>query len=280
MKRIGQEVHSRTSAFKVRNCPRPDILNMGMAPGGFLATALGVNPESHALAFTLPISEGGHKALLPENPNVITRFLDVTMLAADLGVVDIPAEHVDAGNFLPAHFEPGQKFDLVMCDAQLARKQPRTNYPGNFRDARRLTLAQLALGLERLRKGGTMVVLLNKVESWDRCTVPVLQRFSAFSTVRLCKPRNGHAKKSSFYMVAKDIDSEGSEAVLAVKEWKDLWRLATFGTTQEYFDGILANEPPVAEVLEKFGPELISLGRSVWNIQAKALAKAPFIKGR
>jgi hypothetical protein len=145
-----------------------------------------------------------HKALLPRDPNVRLRFLDVTMLATDMGVSVIPAEHVDAGNFLPQQFDPSQVFDLVLCDGRVLRTHARASYREK-REARRLTIVQLALGLEHVRPGGTMVVLLHKLEAWD--TVSLLYRFAKFSSVRFFKPKTGHAKRSSFYMVASDIKS-------------------------------------------------------------------------
>jgi len=61
-----------------------------------------------------------------------------------------------------------------------------------MREARRLAVTQLAIGLEHVKIGGTMVVLLHKVEATD--TVSLLYRFSKFSSVKLFKP----TVKSSF----------------------------------------------------------------------------------
>jgi hypothetical protein len=90
-----------------------------MAPGGFLATTLNLNPGAHVLGFSLPLSKGGHKTLLPRNPNVTLKFLDVTMLAADMSVINIPAEHPEVENLLPQQFDHGQLFDLVLCNGQV-----------------------------------------------------------------------------------------------------------------------------------------------------------------
>jgi hypothetical protein len=110
-----------------------------MAPGGFLATALRLNPRACALGFSLPPSEGGHKVLLPEDPNIEVRFLDITMLAADMGVSDIPPENPEAKSFFPRPFNPGQVFDLVLCDGQVLRTHVRACYR-ETREASRLTL--------------------------------------------------------------------------------------------------------------------------------------------
>ncbi|GAB0138885.1 hypothetical protein EsDP_00007107 [Epichloe bromicola] len=58
------------------------------------------NPGSSALAFSLLVSMGGHKVLLPEDLSVEKRFLDITMLAKDIGVDTIPPGHPDADAFL------------------------------------------------------------------------------------------------------------------------------------------------------------------------------------
>lgn len=97
-----------------------------MAPGGFLATAMKLNPGSEAMAFSLPTSEGGQGVLLEsvQGFNVEeTRFLDITMLAADImgvsrvSATTIPTPHLDAENFITER-QLGQTeiFGLVLCD--------------------------------------------------------------------------------------------------------------------------------------------------------------------
>lgn len=204
MKRIAQELQGNTGAFRVQSTPRPNILDMCMAPGAFLETALKLNPGSHALGFTLPLSDGGHRVHLPVYPNVTLKYLDITMLATDMGVSSIPAGHADAKNFLPTPFEGRRDFDIVLCDGQVLRTHSRASYR-EYRESCRLSFAQMVLGLERIKRGGTMVMLLHKLESWD--AVLLLRTFSKFSSVGVYKPKHGHAKRSSFYMVAKNVDS-------------------------------------------------------------------------
>ncbi|KAI1204464.1 uncharacterized protein F4807DRAFT_447313 [Annulohypoxylon truncatum] len=281
MRNLGNELHQSTNAFAIRR-PHPweprgraRILDMCMAPGGFLATALDKNPRAEALAFSLPISAGGHTVLVPSSKTVEQRFLDITMLARDMGVEDIPEDHPDAGNFLPRQFEPDDLFDLVLCDGQVLRIHPRAPYREN-REAKRLSFTQLALGLEHLRPGGTMIVLLHKIEAWDN--VNLIWKFHQFSSVRIVKPKRGHAKRSSFYMVATNIRSRHPQAIQEINNWKRVWKVATFGSDDEYERVLLEGNVGVNELLEEFGPKLIDHGTGIWRIQADALEKAPFIQ--
>lgn len=256
---------------------QPSVLDFCMAPGGFVATALDVNPSASATGFSLPPADGGHKIHLPPELGVTIDFLDVTMLAADMGVADVPPEHPEAQNFVRnRHPALAQMFDLVLCDGQVLRTHNRPSHREKLEPSR-LATSQLALGLGHVRPGGSMIVLLHKVDAWDN--VCLLCGFSKFADVKVFKPRRWHAKRGSFYMIATNIKSRSREAVHAVNRWKREWEVATFGTEQEYRDVVKREELDVEEVLEEFGPKLISLGKLIWNIQATGLMKAPFVRG-
>ena len=287
MKNIARDMDRYTKqALRIARPPSreiapPRILDMCAAPGGFLETALDINHTAHAVAFSLPESNGGHRMLLPpRDPPVITKFLDLTMLAEDMGVnaATIPADHPDASNFLPRQFSPGQQlFDLVLGDGQVLRTHERAEYRKN-REARRLTLTQLVLGLEHIQPRGTMIMLMHKPEAWG--TLHLLYTFDKFSRVRLHKPRAGHTKRSSFYMVATDVQCRAPEALIALEQWRAAWRVATFGTDEEYAASLNGSTRDVEAVLEEFGPRFVRLGKAVWDIQAKALEKAPFMRSQ
>ncbi|CAJ2508615.1 Uu.00g136410.m01.CDS01 [Anthostomella pinea] len=273
MQRIGNGVHKVTSGFAISRFAGT-VLDMCAAPGGFLATALKLNPDATATGFSLPPSEGGYSILLNEDDRYCVKFLDVTMLAEDLGVTSIPSEHPDVRSFLPRQIEETRLFDLVLCDGQVLRTQNRAPYR-ETREPARLKNAQLALGLEHTRPGGTMIVLFHNVEAWD--TVCFLHTFNKFSFIQLHKPCEGHTTRSSFYMVATKVQSQNHEAVLAIKKWKDLWKTATFGTDGEFAESLRKGEPTAKEILGEFGLELVRMGRGVWSTQADALARAPYI---
>lgn len=211
MKTIAYDMHQVTGVFYIKDRCRDgcSILDMCMAPGGFLEIALSYNPEAQALAFSLPKINGGHSVLLPKRSNVTLKFLDVTMLAEDMGLSSVPHEHPDAENFLPSQFDPRESFDLIICDGQVLRNHDRADYRERT-EASRLCLTQLTIGLNHLKPGGTMIVLLHKIEAV--ATVQLLHTFDKFASVQLFKHTKFHAKRSSFYMLATNIraDSEGA----------------------------------------------------------------------
>jgi hypothetical protein len=122
-----------------------------------------------------------------------------------------------------------------------------------------------------------MVVLLHKPE-W-MSTAEILHLFSHFSTVKLFKPVQSHARRSSFYMVASNIQSKHPKAIEAVEGWKRAWKVATFGSDEDRAMEAHRESSTVVQLLDVFGPDLIRMARNIWEVQARALAKAPFIAG-
>ncbi|KAL4942697.1 hypothetical protein BDV06DRAFT_158423 [Aspergillus oleicola] len=282
MQKIAREMNQDCSALKLKSFSphQLSILDMCMAPGGYLTTALRLNPQAKALAFTLPPADGGHDVLLPESSRVTTRFLDVTMLAADAGISsnEIPPDHPYADKFLSSQISEDQRFDLTFCDGQVRRTHPRPEHRKR-REATRLILTQLIISLTHLKPGGTMVVLLHKLEAPD--VVLLLHAFDKFATVRLFKPIKSHATRSSFYMIATDVMSHSGEAKAAIERWRNTWKIATFefGIERSVYTALVHKDSPEVErVVEEFGARLIELGRKIWDIQANALEKASWMR--
>ncbi|GKZ85981.1 hypothetical protein AnigIFM56816_000829 [Aspergillus niger] len=219
-----------------------------------------VSPLARALEFSLPSSEGDHHVLLPKHPSISVKFIDITLLAAKMGGLDIPNDHPDAGEFLPRQFEPGQASDLVKCDGRVFGNHDRATYR-EHREASRLTLTQLALGLEHVKLGEPMIVLLHKVKSPH--TVQLLYAFTTFASVQLYKHPRFHAKRSSFEMLATNIRNGCPDAAMAMQGWKRMWEIATFGTDDIYSQALQQNVPDIDQVLKNFGPRLAVLGKQI-----------------
>jgi 23S rRNA U2552 (ribose-2'-O)-methylase RlmE/FtsJ len=276
MQDVGKELHASTGVFNISrpHTEQPAILDMCMAPGGILSVAMQRIPNASVTAYSLPVIAGGHEVLLPKEKKVNVKMLDVTMLAADLGMNEIPEDHPDKNNFLPKQFDDARAFDIVLCDGQVLRTHERAAYRGEC-ETRRLAVSQLVLGLEHLRPGGTMIILMHKLEAPG--VVEMLHQFHQFSWIQLFKPTKAHAKRSSFYLVATNIQVEYPQAIASVQEWKRTWEIATFGNNEENIEHVRRDSSWAEEILKDFGPVLVDMGKSVWETQAKALAEAPFI---
>ncbi|ROW10380.1 hypothetical protein VMCG_02022 [Cytospora schulzeri] len=275
MQRVGAKMQDATGVFTLTS-KRPSMLALGCAPGGFVGTALKVNPDVQVIGITLPIKDNGVECLV-KNRRLSLIEADVTMLAADLGLAeaDIPPDHPDAENFLARQIRPRQQFDLVTCEGGVLRTHEFASYR-EHREASRLKTAQLAIALARVRPGGSMVVLMHKAET--RNSLCGFYTFSKFARVRLFKPDVQHQHRSSFYMIATDIQSQGEAAQRAVRQWTSEWKAATFDTDEEYREVIRGNAVDTDEVLREFGEEWVEMSREVWKIQIQGLQKKSFTK--
>ncbi|PWY61987.1 FtsJ-like methyltransferase family protein [Aspergillus eucalypticola CBS 122712] len=258
IKGIGHDMHRLTDVFRIHNpvLDKQRILDMRMAPGGCLGIALQVNPKTRAIGFGLPKCEGGHNVLLLKHPTISAKFIDITLLAADMGWLDIPNDQSRCGEILAPSIRPGQALDLIICD-------------GKHREASRLTLTHLALGLGHTKLGGTIVILLHKVKSSH--TLQLLHAISTFSSVRLYKHPRFHAKRSLFYMLATIIWHYCSEAAVAIQGWRRMWEIAMLGTDDTFSQAIQGNVRDIDVILKNFDPRLAVLGKHIWGVQADAL---------
>jgi peptidoglycan/xylan/chitin deacetylase (PgdA/CDA1 family) len=119
-------------------------------------------------------------------------------------------------------------------------------------------------------------MLLHKIEALD--TVELLYRFSRFSDIQVFKPAKKHAIRSTFYLIAKNVEPNAEAARQAVEAWKEAWWNATFGGVE----GVGASKIDIKDdyaqsVIDNFGDELARLARPVWRIQADALSKTAFV---
>lgn len=254
-----------------------EALDICMAPGGFTSTVLKGNRVAKVCGLTMPEDEGGHSVLLEnwrEDDRVNIEFMDITMLSAEMGFPNLVLQdHPSASKFSNAIPYEGRKFDLIFCDGQaLASKEPE----GEFNHcATRLTCAQLVLALQRIRPGGTMVMLEHQTHRPQ--VVRLIEAFSHFSRVSLVKPCPMHAKRNSYYLVAKRVVPGHERARRLVRDLKALLGACSaeaFGVdlpkdTSPETDA----KENIEDLLESFGDKLVKLATPVWEIQKDALEK-------
>ena len=281
-KQLGEELHAKTDAFYVRKKWGAGVtsLNLCIAPGGYTWYFLKKNPTARSFGITLSTEDGGHPMYLPygeDDERVEVEYLDITMLASEFGtpIEDVPTQHPEASKFSAHRPFLGKVFDVVICDGQVLRVHQHQR--SRTREVVRLLVSQLILGLQRIKPGGTFIILLHKVDVWDNLIL--LQTFEAFSKIQVYKSEKVHAGRSSFYLVAKDVQPSSTEAVKAVENWKMVWWRATFAG--EGGTGLDRDEPKdedIEDALKAYGPRLIQLGQPIWSIQLKAMRRASFMR--
>ncbi|KAE8443334.1 hypothetical protein EG329_001977 [Mollisiaceae sp. DMI_Dod_QoI] len=245
MVQIGEEMHRVTGALAPQGVRGFKVLDICMAPGGYAAAVLKLSPGAEIYGITLDEKAGGHPLLLDDPRLKCVKRMDITML-----------------------------FNLVLCDGIKLRTQRRDDWREE-NEATRLAVSQLILALQRINQGGTVIMLLHKVDMWP--SVNILYTFSKFARVSVFKPSRKHQTRSSFYMIAQDVQPENEAAKAAVDEWKKVWWKTTCGGKESKGEKI--EEPTekfVNDVIEQFGEKLIELGHNAWRIQADALSKTDY----
>lgn len=280
-KKLGDMLDKETDAFYIRKKWGSSVsaLHLCMAPGGYTWHFLQRNPNAEVCGITLSPDDGGHPMYLPygeQDQRVEVRFLDITMLASEFGtpISQVPVQHPEAAKFSADRPFLGKEFDNLICDGQVLRVHQHLR--SRSREATRLLVAQLILGLQRIKPGGTFIILLHKVDAWD--TLSLLQTFETFSTVVLFKPEKIHAARSSFYLVAKKVRPNSDEAKEALDNWKAQWLRTTFaGDDCTGLDPEEPTEEEVRSVLDAYGKRLRDFGKPLWSIQLAAMKKTPFV---
>lgn len=275
MRSVADKMEVATGVFTLPG-PRPTVLAFGFAPGGFVQKALKLNPNAQVTGITLGDKFCGIPVLVKDK-RLTFHPADITLMAGDMGMLpdQIPADHPDAMNFLPRLIRPTATFDLVTAEGGVLRPhQALLGSHRELREAHRLKASQLALAVLRVKKGGSMIVLLHKPETWNSLTL--FYTFSKFAQIQLFKPSQQHQYKSSFYMIAKNVQSQSDAARIAVQRWTREWKVATFGTDEEYETVVREHALDVDQVLSDFGERWIELGKPVWEIQRDGLREKSF----
>ncbi|KAL9099424.1 MAG: hypothetical protein Q9163_005070 [Psora crenata] len=288
MRRIGDEMQETTGVMSLVYPGR--VLDLCMAPGGYSASALKFSPRASVSGATLPKKLGGHKLFVRDGYRgapVQVWLGDLTSLVGDMGIdIGDTEEHPDFGKLQKDEVWAGEQFDLVFCDGQVLRNHSQNMAEYRQRcEATRLICSQLLIALRHIRFGGSMVILLHRIDSWD--TVLTLRAFDRFASIALFKPLTAHKAKSSFYLVAKNIQPHHKDALTAIQDWAKAWNDATFGGMtgkgQEDADPTNGNEgtameQQVTKAMDEFGDRLINLGENIWKIQEEAIRNSVWFK--
>lgn len=114
-------------------------------------------------------------------------------------------------------------------------------------------MSLLILSLQHLQPGGSMIVLLHKLEAWY--TVQVLYEINKFSSIQLFKPEKSHEIRSSFYIVASNVQSRSEDALKAITKWQNVWTLATFVLDEDSLRSVFDFQGDIEgeQVLQEFG---------------------------
>lgn len=285
MRSLGHQMNRATFALKIKKRTKaPAVLDLCIAPGGFAAAALRINPQASVCGFSLPEESGGHKLhLLSQDKSLTSRvnveFRDITMMAAEMGCDpdDIPAEHPEAAEFSFDRPFADQKFSLAICDGQVLRTHDRCAYRGRHEPAR-LTASQFVMALRRVRTNGTIVALTHQVDSLQ--TFCKLHSFASFSELKLFKPVEEFGKQPSFYIVATNVKPCSEGAKQAIEECMRAWKSATFDfdkeNNKEIYGAVSLEQ--FDKMLDEFGPAYLELARPILAIEAAALRRAPWMR--
>lgn len=261
------EVHRRHNGHRA---PPPKILDLCMAPGGFSEEVRqSVSPLAVFDGITLPLSLGGHKLLLEKSSRLKVEFLDITMLAAEMGYeeTDIPLDHPDHNLFCFDRPFFNQKYDLILCDGSVLRTHKRQEYR-EITEALRLNVSQLVFALQHMTPGASFVMLLHNAD--EPHTMNIIYKFRKFSSsVQIFKPTGHHRMRSSFYLVAKGVNPHSVDALNAVNEWKEIWASCTINRTGEVPQ---ISDENIKKILVEFGVEFIEMCEPMWKMQGDALS--------
>ena len=265
MQRIGDEIQTTTHSLSLSRRDA-QVFDIFMAPSGYSASKLRYSPHARVSGLTLPVGQGGHGLLIPYGPmdsRVSLRFADITILATKIGVttIGILEDDLDRAKFSIEPIWAGKLYDLVICDGQVLRTH--AMHIATYRERReagRLTYSQLLFAIQRIKPGGTLIILLHKVEMWK--TIKLLNKFDQIAQIELFKPVAGHRTRSSFYLVTKNVQPRKAVALATVAEWKQPWKNATFSGSVEMDEVDEEN----SRLFESFGERLIELCNPIWEI--------------
>ncbi|KAJ6011576.1 hypothetical protein N7451_002988 [Penicillium sp. IBT 35674x] len=231
------------------------VLDLCMAPGGFTTAAANNLWEPLIDGITLPPQIGGYEVLAKKYCQHII-YADITMYPTEMGYEGpIPEGHPDASHFDRSRPLLDNTYDIVICGGAVGRDHPREEYRQNC-EGTRLTVSQMVFAMNHLNP--------------------------AFSEIQLYKHPKCHAIKSSFYLIAKNVNLGHPVAKQSASHWRNLWGYLTF---KDFEDVPLpdtslhgSDDAFVRSMIDDFGPQFQRIAQPVWKCQAKALRKQSFTK--
>jgi len=113
--------------------------------------------------------------------------MDVTMLASEFTKGTdrtVPKDHPDYENF--DTIAPLSATRWTLFSAMAWSCVPTSEHPIANTTKHSLSTSQLILGLQRITQGGTLIMLLHKIDSWAAASI--LHTFMKFAKVQVFKP--------------------------------------------------------------------------------------------
>ncbi|KAF8471770.1 hypothetical protein BDZ91DRAFT_716495 [Kalaharituber pfeilii] len=302
---VAQDIETATGVFTSVRPKNPGsvlskpahALDLCMAPGAFSLYFLLRNPRGRVDGVTLDRESGGHELHLEKaakflhyrgdpSESITINWTDITMHSIFLPTGEAipdnsPDKSVLENNLpllphlqsLPANTDKRQ-YSFIICDGQNLRHHEHANI--RPWEPARLLACQLILGLSFIKPGGSMLVLLHNLESWNAFVT--VYKFSKFACVKFHKPKRVHAIRSSFYLVATKVQPLFEACTSWVEELKRSWYAMTFGGEAGLGSLVEAGEGlEVQNLLEEWGDTFIELGEEVWRTQRDALKEKAWI---
>jgi len=179
---IADTIQLQTGAFTISSPDSSPLraLNLCLAPGVYTKKLLDMYPNLQISGVTLAPSAGGHEVLVSD-PRLSVEYLDMNLLPLSYG---LPPNHPDIPHFLTTAPFPSVTYNLILANGAVLRTHAHRR--NQDREALRLRLAQLIFGLERLKAGGTFVILLHRIDSFENMVL--LRNFEQFAKVEVWRP--------------------------------------------------------------------------------------------
>ncbi|KAH8423379.1 uncharacterized protein LDX57_001137 [Aspergillus melleus] len=274
METVGEYLAADPKVFDLHTST-PQVLDLCLSPGGIAASVEKALPGSTIDAIILGTPLGGYNVM---NPQIFRSIMHTDATIYDLIDEGVVVKDIETGLFDITRPYLGDPYDLIFCGGAVTEEQPKEVYRG-YCEAIRLSVSQLVFALDRLKQGGSLVLLLHQIDTWH--TVCILHALSMFADIQVYKHPEIHAIKSSFYLVAKNVNLNHEGIKQTISNWRDLWRYlgskdhADAARMTWKYDEIDSDEGSKREV-QQFGPRFLELARPVWKIQASAMRRASF----